>query len=358
MAGHVKADGGMTAPPDAEEVEGVQAVPRSAGMPGSEGMDLLEQHRTTLTGYCYRMLGSPFEAEDAVQETLVRAWRSLDRFDEGRAPLRSWLYAIATNVCLDMLRGAQRRARAIDLGPSVHAGPDLGAPLPESAFVQPVPDGRVLPFGGDPAELAAQRDTIRLAFVAALQRLPPRQRAVLILRDVLCCRAEEVARLLDTTVASVTSALQRARATLRAASADPGEPYLPMDQAQRRLLALYCDAFERYDVEAMVALLHEDAVTSMPPFLWWLRGRAAIRRLLLAAGRPCAGARLVPTTANGSPAFAQYQPTGPGGRLEPFALVVLTLSDRLIVEVATYLDTDRLFPLFGLPDVLEAGTTS
>ncbi|MGC5016304.1 sigma-70 family RNA polymerase sigma factor [Streptosporangium sp. DT93] len=324
-------------------------------------MDALERHRIALTGYCYRMLGSPFEAEDAVQETLVRAWRSLDRFDEGRAPLRSWLHAIATNVCLDMLRGARRRARVIDLSPSARPGPDLGVPLPESAFVQPVPDGRVLPVGGDPAELAAQRDTIRLAFVAALQHLPPRQRAVLILRDVLCWKAEEVARLLDTTVASVTSALQRARATMRtvpAASdgpAGPAEPHRPMDEARRRLLARYCDAFERYDVEAMVALLHEDAVTSMPPFLWWLRGRAAIRRTLLAAGRPCAGARLVPTTANGSPAFAQYRPSGSGGGLEPFALVVLTIPGDLITEMTTYLDADRLFPLFGLPAVLGAG---
>ncbi|MFC5820205.1 sigma-70 family RNA polymerase sigma factor [Nonomuraea harbinensis] len=317
-----------------------------------EASDLLEQHRIALTGYCYRMLGSPFEAEDAVQETLVRAWRSLDRFDESRAPMRSWLYAIATNVCLDLLRGARRRARAIDLGPSAQAGPDLGEPLPHSAFVEPVPDGRVLPAGGDPAELAARRDTIRLAFVAALQQLPPRQRAVLILRDVLCCRADEVARLLDTSVASVTSALQRARSKLRAASVSPDEPHPPLDQAQRRLLARYCDAFERYDVEAMVALLHEDVVMSMPPFRWWLRGRAEIRRTLLAAGHPCAGARLVPTAANGSPAFAQYLP-GPDGRLERFALVTLTLSGGLITEVTTHLDADRLFPLFGLPGVLE-----
>ncbi|MEU4835228.1 sigma-70 family RNA polymerase sigma factor [Streptosporangium sp. NPDC023615] len=363
MTGRMKAGGGTTAPPDPEALG---AVPGGSGTPGSGGMDELERHRIALTGYCYRMLGSPFEAEDAVQETLVRAWRSLDRFDGSRAPLRSWLHAIATNVCLDMLRGARRRARAIDLGPAARAGSDLGAPLPESAFVQPVPDGRVLPAGGDPAELAAQRDTIRLAFVAALQHLPPRQRAVLILRDVLCWKADEVARLLDTTVASVTSALQRARATMRtlsaapaastapAACAGPGEPYLPMDRARRRLLARYCDAFERYDVEALVALLHEDAVTSMPPFPWWLRGRAAIRRMLLAAGRPCAGTRLVAATANGSPAFAQYRPTGPGGGLEPFALVVVAVSGDLITELTTYLDADRLFPLFGLPAVLEA----
>jgi RNA polymerase sigma-70 factor (ECF subfamily) len=321
-----------------------------AAMPSSREMDLrLERFRAELIGYCYRMLGSAFEAEDAVQETLVRAWRSLDRFDEDRAPLRSWLYTISTNICLDMLRSTQRRARAMDLGPSAHAGPDLGVPLPESAWVQPIPDSRVLPADGDPAELAAQRETIRLAFVAALQYLPPRQRAVLILREVLCWRADEVARLLDTTVASVTSALQRARRTLKTVPIAPAEPFQPISEAQQRLLARYCDAFERYDVETLVSLLHEDATMSMPPFPWWLRGRAEIRQALLAAGRPCEGARLVSTVANGSPAFAQYRPGGPHGRYEPFALIVIELADSLITETTTYLDAERLFPLFDLP---------
>jgi RNA polymerase sigma-70 factor (ECF subfamily) len=301
----------------------------------------LERFRVELIGYCYRMLGSAFEAEDAVQETLMRAWRSFDRFDAGRAPLRSWLYAIATNICLDMLRSTQRRARAMDLGPAAHAGSDLGVPLP-------IPDGRALPAGGDPADLAAQRETIRLAFVAALHRLPPKQRAVLILRDVLCWKAEEVARLLDTTVPSVTSALQRARTTLKAVHIAPAQPFEPLDQAQQRLLARYCDAFERYDVAALVSLLHEDATMSMPPFRWWLCGRADIRRALFAAGRPCEGARLVPTVANGSPAYGQYRPSGPHGRYEPFALVVVELRDGLISELTTYLDVGRLFPLFDL----------
>ena len=318
-------------------------------------MDLrLEQFRVDLTGYCYRMLGSAFEAEDAVQDTFVRAWRSLDRFDENRAPLRSWLYAIATNICLDMLRSAQRRARAMDLGPSVDAGPDLGKPLSESAWIQPIPDSRALAADGDPAELAAQRETIRLAFVAALQHLPPRQRAVLILRDVLCWKADEVARLLGSTVGSVTSALQRARATLRAVDIAPSEPFQPMNRAQQQLLARYCDAFECYDVETLVSLLHQDATMSMPPFPWWLRGRADIRRALLAARRPCEGARLVPTVANGSPAFAQYRPGGPAGGHQPFALIVMELRDGLITDMTTYLDAERLFPLFDLP----TGTTA
>jgi RNA polymerase sigma-70 factor (ECF subfamily) len=293
------------------------------------------------------MLGSGFEAEDAAQETLIRAWRGFDRFDPDRAALRSWLYSIATNVCLDMLRSPQRRARAMDLGPASPAGPDLGVPLPEHAWVQPVPDSRALP-AGDPAELAARRETIRLAFVAALQHLPPRQRAVVILRDVLCWKADEVARLLDTTTASVNSALQRARATLKAIPVAAADPFEPENPAQRELLARYCDAFERYDVATLVSLLHEDATMSMPPFPWWLHGRAEIQRALLAAGRPCEGARLVPVAASGSPAFAQYRP-GPDGGYEPFALVVVALSNGLISDITTYLDADRLFPLFGLP---------
>ena len=309
----------------------------------------LEQYRVELIGYCYRMLGSACEAEDAVQETLMRAWRRLDRFDEGRAPLRSWLYAIATSVCLDMLRSPQRRARPVDLGPPSSAGAPLGVPLPERTWVQPIPDGLLLPVGGDPAELAAQRDTIRLAFIAALQHLPPRQRAVLLLREVLCWTAEEVAGLLDTTVASVTSALQRARSTLAASRLDPAEPFRPMDKAQQQLLARYCDAFERYDVQALVSLLHEDATMSMPPFAWWLRGRGEIRRALLGAGRPCDGARLLPTVANGSPAFGQYRPSGPQGGYEPFALVVIEVWDDSITGTTTFLDAERLFPLFGLP---------
>ena len=314
------------------------------------GMDTwLEQFRVELTRYCYQLLGSAFEAEDAVQETLVRAWRRFDQFDEGRAPLRSWLYAIATNVCLDMLRSPQRRARPMDIGPPSSAGAPLGVPLPESTWVQPIPDGRVLPAERDPAEWAVQRETVRLAFVAALQTLPPRQRAVLVLREVLCFTAEEVARSLDTTVASVTSALQRARSTLAARRLEPGEPFQPMAPAQQRLLARYCDAFERYDVQALVSLLHEDATMSMPPFAWWLRGRDEIRKALLAAGRPCDGARLVPTVANGSPAFGQYRPSGPQGGYEPFALVVIEVWNGVITETTTYLDAGRLFPSFGLP---------
>jgi RNA polymerase sigma-70 factor, ECF subfamily len=308
----------------------------------------LEQFRAELTGYCYRMLGSGFEAEDAVQETLVRAWRSMDRYDQQRASLRTWLYRIATNICLDMLCSAQRRALAMDLGPAANAGPGIGEPASEQFWIQPIPDNRTVPASGDPQELAVLRETIRLAFVAALQHLPPRQRAVLILREVLCWTAEEVADLLETTVASVTSALQRARSTLKAVGPAPGEPLRPSDPVQRELLVRYCDAFERHDVTALVALLHEDATMSMPPLRWWLRGRDRIRQALLDPDASCAGARLVPTAANGSPAFWQTRP-GPGGSQVPFGLVLLDVSDGLITGITTYLDADRLIPLFGLP---------
>ena len=234
---------------------------------------VLEAHRKELTGYCYRMLGSGFEAEDAVQETMVRAWRGIDGF-EGRSALRSWLYRIATNVCLDMLRGPQRRARPMDLGPSSTADSYHGPARPENTWVQPVADARVLPETDDPAELAANRETIRLAFVAALQHLPPRQRAVLILREVLRWQASEVAELLDTSVASVNSALQRARATLAAGRPrrDDSAAAAEIDDDQQELLARYVDAFERYDIPSLLTLLHDDAVLSMPPFPLWLRG--------------------------------------------------------------------------------------
>jgi RNA polymerase sigma-70 factor (ECF subfamily) len=212
----------------------------------------LEQHRAELTAYSYRMLGSAFEAEDAVQETLLRAWRSFDRF-EGRATLRSWLYRIATNVCLDMLNHKERRARPMDLGPAKTADGPLGDALPEDRWILPIPDGRVLPAGGDPAELAELRDTIRLAFVAALQHLPPRQRAVLILREVLRWKATEVAELLGTTVASVNSALQRARAALTTTDVTAAAPSQPMGEAEQALLARYVDAFERYDFDSLTA---------------------------------------------------------------------------------------------------------
>jgi len=317
----------------------------------AELMTQLEQHRVELTAHCYRMLGSAFEAEDAVQETLLRAWRAYDRF-EGRAALRSWLYRIATNVCLSMLSASQRRARPIDLSPSSTADSALGTPLPETAWIEPVPDIRVV-AAGDPAEVALARESVRLAFVAALQHLPPRQRAVLIVREVLRWKASEVAELLETSVASVNSALQRARSTLAASDVRDTRPAEPMDDAQRALLSRYVDAFERYDMDSLTALLHEDASWSMPPYELWLQTNEDIVRWCLGPGSACRGSRLVPTMANGSPAFGHYKPSGTGGRHEPWSLQVLDLSAGRISGITFFLDTARFFPLFGLPLHLE-----
>jgi RNA polymerase sigma-70 factor (ECF subfamily) len=326
-------------------------VPESTtGAPPDLGRRL-EVHRVELTGHCYRMLGSAFEAEDAVQETFVRAWRAFDQF-EGRAALRSWLYRIATNVCLDMLNSPQRRARPMDLGGPGTADMPLGTPLPEHSWIEPVPDSRAVPNGGDPAEVAVARESIRLAFVAALQRLPARQRAVLILREVLHWRADEVAELLETTVASVNSALQRARATLAGQKETVQRSPEELSDEDRTLLARYVDAFERYDMDALTSLLREDAVWNMPPYELWLQTHNDVRRWCLGPGIGCRGSRLIPTMANGSPAFGQYKPA-PDGGLEPWSLQVLELSDGQIAGITFFLDTARFFPLFGLPPRLE-----
>jgi len=322
------------------------SVDRSAAVAPVAGD--LEQHRRELTAYCYRMLGSPFEAEDAVQETMLRAWRSLDRF-EGRSALRSWMYRIATNVCLDLLGSKERRVRPMDLGPARDPDGAIGAILPEVTWIEPVPDALVVPEG-DPADLAESRETIRLAFVAALQHLPPRQRAALILCEVLRWRASEVAELLGTTVASVNSALQRARATLDAtAPASASTPAAALDGPTRELLTRYVAAFEAYDMEALTRLIHEDATQSMPPYELWLRGRDDILRWWTGRGAGCRGSRVIPThAANGSPAFAQYKPA-PGGGYEPWALQVLEIADGRIVEFTFFLGTETIFPLFGVP---------
>jgi len=318
---------------------------------GSDLEEQLEQHRTELTAYCYRMLASPFEAEDAVQDTFVRAWRGFERF-EGRAALRSWLYRIATNVCLDMLRSRERRARPMDLGPAKEPEAANLNTLPEVTWIQPMPDGLAVPAEGDPAEVAQARETIRLAFVAALQHLPPRQRAVLILCEVLRWKASEVAELLETSLASVNSALQRARATLEATDTTTAAS---TDQVDSELLARYVDAFESYDMDALTELIHEDATQSMPPFDLWLSGREDILRWWVGPGAGCRGSQVIPTTAaNGSPAFGQYKPSDTGDGYEPWALQVLEIEDGRIVEFTFFLDTETVFPLFGLPLHIEA----
>jgi RNA polymerase sigma-70 factor (ECF subfamily) len=325
---------------------GPQAVP---------GLELeLERLRPQLTGYCYRMLGSWFEAEDAVQETMVRAWRRSSTLTE-RAALKSWLYRIATNVCLDALKGTKRRARPMDLGPSSTAESALGG-RPENVWIEPVPDVRVLSAGADPADVAADRETIRLAFVTALQHLPPRQRAVLVLRTVLHWSAAEVADLLETTVASVNSALQRARATLD--TVQPSEDLTALGDGDRELVDRYVDCFERYDVDALVALLHEDATFQMPPMELWLRGPEQIARFYRGQGAACRGSRVVPTVANGSPAFGAYKPDPDDPELfRPWSIAVLEIAGGRIVGIHNFLDT-RLFAEFGLPPELRGAGTA
>ncbi|CAN5563534.1 sigma-70 family RNA polymerase sigma factor [soil metagenome] len=336
--------------PTNEELDG--------GRPSKEDLDqVLEGHRRELTGYCYRMLGSGAEAEDAVQEAMIRAWRKIDSF-EGRSSLRSWLYRIAHNVCLDQLRSRQRRASPMDLGPSAHADSALGSPLPENAWIQPISDDRVLPVEADPAELSAARESIRLAFVAALQHLPPQQRAVLILREVLRWQATEVADLLGTTVPAVNSALQRARATLAEKdipsldqSRDAGATS-ELDAEHDALLARYVEAFERYDIGELVTLIAEDATFTMPPFPLWLVGTADIAEFYVGTGAACEGSRLLATTANGSPAFGAYHRVREG-LWEPYAIQVLETGNGKITALHHFLDPS-LFPDFGFPPRIEA----
>jgi RNA polymerase sigma-70 factor (ECF subfamily) len=309
----------------------------------------LDVHRPALVGHCYRMLGSAAEADDAVQETFLRAWRALEGFD-GRSSLRTWLYRIATHVCLDALADRTRREQPVAIGPAGTVHDEL-VERPRTHWLEPVPDAHALPADGDPAERAALRESIRLAFVAALQRLPPRQRAALLLAEVLGWPASEIASALGSSVAAVNSALQRARATL-AESAPPEGTAAGLSTAQETLLARYVDAFERYDVDALAALLRDDATLSMPPYTLWLRGPAAIKAWFLGRGVGCRGSRLVATAANGLPAFGQYRPGGPGQPHRPWSLVVVELSGDRIAAMTHFLDTATLFPRFGLPPEL------
>lgn len=304
----------------------------------------LESHRRELAGYCYRMLASPHDAEDAVQETLLRAWRGLERFEE-RSGLRAWLYRIATNVCLDMLKGRRRRALPAELAPPGTGDLAMGEPTSAGRWVQPMPDALLAAEQSDPAAVALRRETVRLAFIAALQRLAPRQRAVLILRDVLSWRTREVAELLETSEDAVNGVLKRARAALADSDLAPVTP--DSAEVERELLERYVDAFERYDVDALVALLHEEALVAMPPFELWLRGRAEIRRFLAAMEQEGGRDRALVTRANGRPAVAVYRPSQ-AGAFEPYAIMVLEVAGASIVAIHAFLDP-ALFPLFGLP---------
>jgi RNA polymerase sigma-70 factor (ECF subfamily) len=318
---------------------------------GAEITQQLETHRRALTGYCYRMLGSGSEAEDAVQETMVRAWKNAATLQE-QAALKSWLYRIASNVCFDMLQTPQRRATPMDLGPASPADSALGEAL--DSWVQPIADARVAPTDGDPAEIAAGRETLRLAFVAALQHLPPRQRAVLILREVLRWQAVEVAELLDTSVASVNSALQRARATLESLDLDAssGPSSVGDDAEQQDLLARYVDAFERYDMTELVSLLQRDAAFSMPPFPLWVQGPDDIVKFMTTTGAKCEGSKVLTTAANGGPAMGIYNRAEDGSGYTPWAVVVIETSGGRISGLHHFIYPE-LFAQFGLPARLE-----
>ena len=310
----------------------------------------LEQHRRTLTGHCYRMLGSAAEADDAVQETMVRAWRNLHGF-EGRSSLRTWLIRISTRVCLDALEARGRRMLVRERGPAGGVDSTVSSldTQPGSCWLEPIADAEALPADADPDELLSLRQSIRLAFVAALQHLPPRQRAMLLLTDVLGWSAAEAASCLEVSVAAVNSALQRARATL--STRDLAEARAPLSPPQLRLVDRYVEAFERYDMDALTALLHADATMAMPPHALWFRGHDAIRAWLTGPGAACRGSRLVPTRACDAPAFGHYKP-GPDGGLVPWSLILLEFSGEHIAAMTYFLDTEALFPRFGLPPAL------
>ncbi len=341
--GHLRARGtvrGMAESPVVDPPGG-----RQAGLEQS-----LEQSRRELTGYCYRMLGSAADAEDAVQETFVRAWKGIDRF-EGRAALRTWLYKIASNVCFDALQASGKRAIPVDLGPSTTWDAPMQDQLPEATWVGPVPDRMVLSGDGDPVLASQARESVKLAFIVALQNLPPRQRAILILCEVLNWKAAEVAELLHLSVAAVNSALQRARATLGAKDLEVME-LAPdsADEASEELLARYLDAFERYDIDALTALLHEDATQSMPPWPMWLSGREQLIGWMFGPGAECAGSKLVPVQVNGQAGFAQYRDAG----RTPWSIHVPVFKDGRVVEITYFIETDgSLFELFGLPRQLD-----
>ena len=324
----------------------------SATSPASSALDVraLEAHRAALTGHCYRMLGSVVEADDAVQETMIRAWKALAGFD-GRSSLRTWLTRIATNVCLDALSDAKRRARPMEEGPSGTIEDELVS-RPRTHWLEPVPDARAIPAEDDPAARALQRESIRLAFVAACQLLPPKQRAALLLTEVIGCSAAEVAETLELSVASVNSALQRARATLAERGEDAVlQPKVPSPE-EEELVVRYVEAFERYDADTLASLCREDVTFSMPPYALWLVGPEKVRGWLLGRGCGCRGSRLVRTSASGTVAFGQYRPAPSGEGHVAWGLVVLETEGGLVRRWNTFLDVETLFPRFDLPMTL------
>ena len=321
---------------------------------------IVENHRAELHAHCYRMLGSVQDAEDALQDTLLRAWRGLQGF-EGRSTLRSWLYRIATNVCLEALARRPKRWLPIDYGPQTEPGVDLGEPLVESVWMEPYPDERVgLADQAAPDARYQQREALELAFVAALQHLPATQRAVLILREVLGFSAREVADSLQTTVASVNSALQRARKSVdeRLPARSQQETLRSLGDARiRALVEAYVDAWAKGDVDALRALLAEDAVFSMPPWSSWWRGRDTVANFAKDAAEVCADALSVSVSANGQPALAYYQLNADTGMYVAAAVDILTFDGEVITDITAFVTPD-VFESFGLPSELACAVSA
>jgi RNA polymerase sigma-70 factor (TIGR02960 family) len=311
-------------------------------------IDMVEDLRSELTGYCYRMMGSIFEAEDAVQDAMLRVWQNWDRIQE-HSSRRAWVYRIATNVCLDKLRYAKRRALPMDLSAPAARITEPRDSLPRASWIWPAPD-----TVHDPMDIVVSRETIRLSFIAILQLLPPRQRAVLILHDVFRWSASETANALGMTAAAVNSALQRARGTIARSNLRSDELKDGDVDADQQLLARYVEAFEQYDIDALLALFRENGSLSMPPFTMWVLGRSNLSEFYAATRSHCLGSRLLPVRVNGnSPAYAQYVPTGQDGVLTPWAIHVLEMSRGTIAHIYHFIDSE-LFVRFGLPTSVDA----
>ena len=316
---------------------------------------LAEPLRRELRVHCYRMLGSVHEAEDLVQETYLRAWRSFDSFEEGTS-VRAWLYKIATNACLNALASRKSAQRLLpdQLGPAAEPLPP-GAPATDVAWLEPLPDSNLTGVADEaptPEARYTSRESVQLAFVAAIQHVPPRQRAALLLCDVLGWAAAEAATLLGGSTASINSALQRARETLGKRYPQGRPPVLPRPEpGQQELIGRYLNAWEGHDLDGFVALLKEDATVTMPPWLQWFAGREAIRSFFAMAWKTCGGLRLVPTAANGQPAFAVYEYSGSDAAWQAHSIQVLTLERSAISALTLFLEP-RVFEAFGLPRTL------
>lgn len=306
-------------------------------------LQLFENLKPELTSFCYRMLGSIDDADDAVQETFIRVWQSWHSFRQDSS-FKTWVYRIASNLCLDKLRQAKRRTRPVDLSDPAVLIVELREKFPDSAWIWPAPD-----FSGSPEDIFIRKDTLELCFITLLQILPPRQRAVLILKDVFEWSSKQIAETLGISPAAVNSALQRARETMDRAKLHSNEFSMMDVEPDRELLSRYVEAFEQFDINALVALFHEEGRLSMPPFAMWVRGKDDLFKFFALTRWHCEGSRFLPITANGGyPAFAQYVPSGEDSYLVPWGIHIIEIKDKQIYHVQNFINT-KLFSRFGLP---------